>query len=168
MSCVAHDEILACLVRARVPFATIEHPAVVTREDALTLVPELVPRLVTTIAFEVRGGAPVLVATRAGDRVRYRLLAAALGVNRRLLRLMAGSDIEAVLGFEVGGVGPFPVADGVRIVIDSAVAGAGSIVCGAGVKTRSLELSGTDLVRATGAVVAGIATEDGSTEGDSA
>lgn len=157
MSTAAFAAVCGQLERAAVSYRVLEHPPVVTVEQARRLVPELVARLATTVVFSVKDGGYVLVATRAGDRVGYRELASALSVNRRRLRLAGPEEVEAALGFEVGGVGPFPVAGVDQVIIDAGVAARGRVVCGAGLRTRSVDIAVADLVTVSQAAIAEVA-----------
>ena len=58
--------------------------------------------------------------------------------------------MEEELGFEVGGVGPFPVVDGMQIYFDSTLAGAGRIYCGSGLNTRTVAMQFADLLAVSG------------------
>jgi len=98
----------------------------------------------------------VLAALLHTDLVDYKKLADAVGVNRRDLRSVAASDIQVELGFEIGGVGPFPICDKTEIVIDDTARDLTSILCGSGKNTCSIEIDVRDLVRVANAIVAPI------------
>ena len=98
----------------------------------------------------------VLAATPHIDRVDYKKLAAALGVNRRSLRSVSPGDVERELGFQVGGIGPFALRDGVQVVFDEACSDLGKVFCGAGINTVTLEIDVADLIRLSAAIVAPI------------
>jgi len=148
----AFETIIGMLEAGNVPYVLHEHPAVTTIDEARELVPELVENLVKTVAFELKGDGWVLVATPCDTRVEYKALARALGCKRTDLRLMPAAEVEAELGFEIGGVGPFPVSDRVRVVLDARLSGRSVVRCGCGLRTRSVELAREDLVRVSNAL----------------
>jgi Cys-tRNA(Pro)/Cys-tRNA(Cys) deacylase len=89
-----------------------------------------------------------------------------LGCNRRALRLLPAPRVEAELGFEVGGLGPFAIRPDIEVVIDTALLAQRWMRCGAGLRTRTLELAVADAVRASRARVAAIARRAPVSEGD--
>lgn len=134
------------------------HAEVRTIEEAAQRAPHLLDKLVKTIAFAIEPGPRIVLATVARDaQVDYKQLSAVLTCNRRALRLLAASRVESELGFEVGGLGPFAIAAHIEVVIDSAVLAQRWLRCGAGLRTRTLELDVDDVVRASAAQVATIA-----------
>lgn len=155
---ILHARILALLDEAGVPYRVHEHAPVRTIEDAFAFAPHLTTNLVKTIAFEIADSTRVVfAAVGTHAQVDYKRLAAHCGCNRRALRLLPPWRVEAELGFEVGGLGPFAIGDAHMAVIDRAVLALPYLRCGAGVRTRTLELAPADLVRATGADMADIA-----------
>jgi Cys-tRNA(Pro)/Cys-tRNA(Cys) deacylase len=74
-------------------------------------------------------------------------LADALDVKRRDLRSISPEQVESELGFEIGGVGPFPVREDIRVVFDQALAPLGNVFCGSGRNTRTIEMKSADLIR---------------------
>jgi prolyl-tRNA editing enzyme YbaK/EbsC (Cys-tRNA(Pro) deacylase) len=61
---------------------------------------------------------------------------------------MAAATVAARLGVEVGGLGPFPITPGAIVIIDSEVSAWPVMRCGAGSRSRTVELRPADLVRA--------------------
>ncbi|MCC6710020.1 MAG: YbaK/EbsC family protein [Gammaproteobacteria bacterium] len=152
------ENILALLAEAGVTPTVHEHAAVRTIEEAQQLAPHLVANLAKTIAFEIEPGRRVVLAAIAHHaQVDYKALSALLGCNRRALRLLPAARVEAELGFEVGGLGPFALRPDIEVVMDSALLAQSFLRCGAGVRTRTLELPVADAVRASRARVASIA-----------
>lgn len=132
-----------------------------TIDEARRQVPELVVDLLKTVAFErVPGTQRVLAAVPARCGVDYRALAQALGCSRRALRLLPPARVEAELGFEIGGVGPWPVTADVVVVLDAALGDDARVRCGGGTCTRTVELRAGDLARVSGALRAPIAVDD--------
>ncbi len=149
MTAAVPERILALLEASGASYRMHEHVAVTTVEEARMRVPELTGNLLKTIAFEVVGTPRrVLAATAADSDIDYKALAVALGCNRRELRLLPAARIEAELGFEVGGVGPFPVHEAIEVVIDAAIEPRLIVRCGAGLRTRTLEIALGGLIQA--------------------
>lgn len=152
------EKIITLLAAADVTPTVHEHAAVRTIDEAHSLAPHLVEHLVKTIAFEIEPGPRVVLAAVAHHaQVDYKALSAVLGCNRRALRLIPAPRVEAELGFEVGGLGPFAILPHIEVVLDAALLEQGWLRCGAGLRTRTLELATADVVRASGARVAVIA-----------
>ena len=152
-------KITSLLNTARCRFTIHRHEPIVTVADAVARAPELTKTLLKTIVFRKKNGVWVLAALLHTDRVDYKRLAEAVGINRRDLRPVAASDIQAELGFEIGGVGPFPICDNTEIVIDDTARDLKSILCGSGKNTCSIEIDVRDLVRVANAIVAPISRE---------
>ena len=145
-----YDKIVALLTHSGVAFEILHHEVIRTAADAERAVPGLVDHLVKTVAFQIKDGAYVLAGVPARARIDYKRLADLLGVNRRLLRSLSPEQVEEELGFEVGGVGPFPVVDGMQIYFDSTLAGAGRVYCGSGLNTRTVAMQFADLLAVSG------------------
>ena len=139
--------ILERLEKHHVEFIVHEHAAVTTIEDAEDKASHLVERLIKTIVFQLKDGGWVLAGVPCHARVDYRKLAAVLGVNRRQLRSMSPEGVTRELGFEIGGVGPFPVQNDVRVVFDESLQYLEMVRCGSGKNTQTLELSFRDLLQ---------------------
>ncbi|MBD3306971.1 hypothetical protein GF339_11145 [candidate division KSB3 bacterium] len=154
-----YETILGWLTERGVAFRLHAHEAVRTIDDAEQKAPVLVEKLIKTVAFRVKDGGWVLAGVRSSDRIDYRKLAAVLGVNRRQLRSVSPQEIESELGFEVGGVGPFPVRDDVTVIFDRHLRNAGTIYCGSGKNTQTLELAFEDLVEMTAGEIQAITRE---------
>jgi Cys-tRNA(Pro)/Cys-tRNA(Cys) deacylase len=146
---VVHEEILRRLERARIPFEVHAHEPVTTVDQARERVPHLLDGLIKTVVFRTAEGLWVLAAVEAGRRVHYKRLADALGRSRTELRPVSPEEVERQLGFQVGGVGPFPSGEGVRVVLDQAVTRLERVRCGSGRNDRTLTLRTEDLIRLT-------------------
>jgi Cys-tRNA(Pro)/Cys-tRNA(Cys) deacylase len=154
-----YETILDLLCQRGIQFKTHVHEAVRTIDDAKRIAPALVPVLLKTVVFKIKDSFWVLAAVRCRDRIDYRKLAAALKINRRQLCTLSPEEIEVELGYEVGGVGPIPVRGDVKAVFDSNLRDIGTICCGSGRNTRTLELEFFDLLRASGGQIHSIARE---------
>lgn len=153
---MAYQRILDLLTEQKVNFTLHHHDAVTTIEDAKEKAPALVERLIKTIVFTVKGGGWILAGVPCEERIDYRKLAAALGVNRRQLRSVSPEEVEQALGFEIGGVGPIPVQDNVKVIFDRSLLAVETVRCGSGKNTQTLELAFAELVRVTGGEVCSI------------
>ncbi len=143
-------KILEVLEQHQIECIVHKHAAVITIEDAEKKASSLVEGLIKTIVFHIKDTAWVLAGIPCHARVDYRKLSAALGVNRRQLRSASPEDVRRVLGFEIGGVGPFPVQDDVQIIFDEGLRFHDRVRCGCGKNTRTLELKFTDLLHVSG------------------
>ena len=144
---MAFEKIHSLLESGGVQYTLHSHPAVCTIEDAETKVPHLTRNLLKTVVFQAKGDHWILAAVKGRDRIDYRELARAFHLNRRQIRTVSPKTVEVQLGFEVGGIGPFPVHDMVRIVVDKELADIGTIFCGSGKNTITIEMDIVDLIR---------------------
>ena len=152
------ERIAALLDSGGVAYTRYEHAPVNTIEEAYARAPHLTANLLKTIAFEIdRRDRIVLAAVACDAQVDYKKLSAILGCNRRELRLIPAARVATELGFEVGGLGPFAVAPAVEVVLDADIMRQPFVRCGAGVRTRTLELAPAELARASHARIAEIA-----------
>ncbi len=135
------------------PFALYTHPAVSTIEDAEIKVPHLTKNLLKTIVFKIKGSDWVFAVVKGQDRIDYKELARAFNVNRRQIRTVSPDRVEEQLGFEIGGIGPFPVNDTIKIIMDQALTGIGMIFCGSGKNTVTIEMDISDLIKLVNPVI---------------
>lgn len=150
---MVYEKIIEMLAASGAAYEVLEHEVIRTAADAEAAVPGLVDSLVKTIAFEVKNGGWVLAGVPAKGRIDYKKLAALLGVNRRMLRSLSPEQVMVDLGFEVGGVGPFPVDSSMTIYFDEGLGEAGKIYCGSGRNTRTVAIAFADLLRISGGVL---------------
>jgi len=129
------------------------HEPVTTIEAARRKVPHLTHNLLKTIVFRIKDTAWILAAVNGDARIHYKKLADAVGVKRKALRSISPDLVESELGFEIGGVGPFPVRPDIRVVFDQSVGKTGNVFCGSGRNTRTVEMDIADLVALTGGSV---------------
>lgn len=148
----AYDKVLAMLAESGAAYRFHDHVPIRTIDEAHEKAPHLTVNLLKTVVFRIRDGGWALAAVGGGDRIHYKKLGDALGVNRRDLRSASPEEVRSSLGFEVGGVGPFPVAEDVRVVIDRGLQDLGVIHCGSGLNTRTVEMELLELVGLSGAV----------------
>lgn len=150
-----HEQRITELLAARaVPFRLHAHVVSRTVADAEALLPFPLDSLLKTVVFRVKGGPWVLVACRGQDRVDYRRLADACGVKRADLARPGPEEVEAALGFAIGGISPIPPDAATLAIVDTtAAATLGTVYCGAGRNDRTLEIAIADLIAVAGARV---------------
>lgn len=146
--------ILGALDASGVPYTIHEHAPSVTIQNADDNLWFPVERLVKTIAFRIKGGGFVLVALCGYSQVDYKKLAAAVGVNRTKLMRMTPEEIDAELGYVLGGVAPFAPNDQTRVMLDSGVMAWPTVYCGTGRQDRTLEIASQELAQVTAAHIA--------------
>ena len=144
---MAFQTIHLMLQNSGMPFRLHDHVPVRTYEDALTRVPHLTRNLIKTIVFKIKDSHWILAGVSGSDRINYKLLGQAFHVNRKLIRAVSPDQVEKELGFEIGGTGPFPVNQNVRVILDERLMELGTVFCGSGKNTRTVEMSVIDLAR---------------------
>lgn len=145
-----YAKIIEMLDKSGLPHTLHDHPRVRTIEEAHEKVPHLTRNLIKTVVFRIKNGKWVLAAVNGAGRIHYKKLGDALGVKRKDLRSVSPDEVARELGFEVGGVGPFPVSPDVEVVFDRGLEGVGLVFCGSGINTRTVEMEIRDLIRLTG------------------
>lgn len=148
-----YDKVVQMLDDSGALYRLHDHMPVCTIDDAREKVPHLTRNLLKTIVFRIKSDGWVLASVDGARRIDYRKLAEALGVSRRALRSISPEEVASELGFQVGGVGPFPVRDDVSVIVDTAVTGNGGVFCGSGRNTRTVEIDLAALITLTGARV---------------
>ena len=157
---IVYDQILTLLQNENVPFELHEHVPVRTVAEVEEKLPFLLDKMLKTVAFRVKDGRFVLAGLRGHDRIDYRQLAVYCGVNRRAIASMAPDAVEAELGFEVGGVGPFALQPEVTVLLDEQLAEMGTVYCGSGRNTTTLAIDFADLLRVCGGEMVSLARGD--------
>ena len=145
-----YPSVIAMLEHSGYPFRVHAHPPVTTLEEARRRVPHLTRHLLKTVAFRIKAADWILAAVTGEVRIHYKKLAEALAIKRTDLRSIAPDQVESALGFQLGGVGPFPVRDDIRVVFDQALVSLDLIFCGSGRNTRTIEMRIADLIHLTG------------------
>ncbi len=145
-----YEQILSLLDSHGVAYELHEHEPVRTVAEVETKLPFLLDKMLKTVAFRVKDGRFILAGLRGHDRIDYRQLAAYCGVNRRAVASMSPDAVEAELGFEVGGVGPFVLQPEVIVLLDEQLAELGTVYCGSGKNTVTLAIDFADLLRVCG------------------
>jgi len=159
---IIYEQVKAMLDAAGVPYRIHAHQPIRTIEEARVQVPHLTRNLLKTVVFKIKDAQWVLASVKGGARIHYKKLADACRVKRTALRSVSPEQVEEDLGFQVGGVGPFPVNRTIRVVLDQDLQGLDSIFCGSGRNTRTIEMKMTDLMTLTAATVYPIVKADAS------
>ena len=133
------------------------HAPSVTIADADANLAFPVERLLKTIAFRNKRGGWVLAGLCGYAQVDYKRLAEAVRVNRTQLMRLELHEVEAELGYAIGGVAPIAPNDQTHVYLDAGVLRHATIFCGTGRRDRTLEIAPADLVRITAAHVAPLA-----------
>lgn len=150
------ETVQSLLTQSKVTFQLHHHDPVVTVEQAKAIVPHLTVNLIKTIVFKIKDGPWILAGVNGPDRIHYKYLADIFGINRKLIRAVSGPEVETGLGFEIGGVGPFPVTSNVSVILDQSLMDLPHVFCGSGRNTVTIEISPRDLATAGQASIAGI------------
>lgn len=124
---------------------------------ALTLAPQQVFK---TLITELDGRLIVAVVP-VSAQLDLRALAEVLGGKKA--RMAAVADAERATGYVTGGISPLGHRKRLPVVIDVSVRDFDTVFCGAGRRGLQLELAPDELVRASKATVAPIATRSGET-----
>lgn len=155
-----YEQILSLLDSAGAAYELHEHEPVRTVAEVEARLPFLLDKMLKTVAFRVKDGRFILAGLRGHDRIDYRQLATWCGVNRRSVASMSPEAVEAELGFEVGGVGPFALQPDVHVLLDERLAELGTVYCGSGKNTVTLAIEFADLRRVCGGEVVRLARVD--------
>ncbi|MGA7979835.1 MAG: YbaK/EbsC family protein [Chromatiaceae bacterium] len=143
---MSYQLVLHLLEASGVAYNLHTHPPIRTVEEAEERFQLPTTNLAKTVVFRIKEGDWVLAAVRGRDRIHYKALADALGVRRTDLRAIGPDEVETELGFEVGGVGPFPVREDLRVLFDRGALALECVVCGSGRNTVSVEIATRDLI----------------------
>lgn len=155
----AFRKVMGLLAASGASYRIHEHPPVCTVAEAHARVPHLTHHLIKTIVFKIKQGKWILAAVDKDDRVDYKRLADALGVKRTALRSIPPERVPRELGFQVGGIGPFPISEEIQVIADQGLVAMGTILCGGGLNTRTVEIDIQALITLAGAVTAPIVKE---------
>ena len=147
------------LERAKIPF-TLHEYAHDPRHDsygleaseALGVPPE---RVFKTLVAAVDGSLAVAVVP-VDRQLDLKALAAAVGGKKAVLAEVSAA--ERATGYVAGGISPVGQKRRLPVVIDASAAGLATMFCSAGRRGLEIEIVTADLVTATGATVAPIAT----------
>ena len=155
-----HEQIIDLLDASGVAYELHEHEPVRTVAEVEARLPFLLDKMLKTVAFRVKDGRTILAGLRGHDRIDYRQLAAHCGVNRRAVASMSPQAVEAELGFEVGGVGPFAFQPDVTVLLDTHLAEMETVYCGSGKNSVTLGIDFADLLRTCGGKLVRLARVD--------
>jgi Cys-tRNA(Pro)/Cys-tRNA(Cys) deacylase len=150
---MVYTKVIDMLKESGFTYTVHEHTPVTTVDEAHQRVPHLTHNLLKTVVFRIKDAHWILAAVTGNVRIHYKKLADAMGVKRKDLRSIAPEQVESELGFEIGGVGPFPVREDIRVVFDKTLAPLDNVFCGSGKNTRTIEMKSADLIRLANARV---------------
>ncbi|MBK7894526.1 MAG: YbaK/EbsC family protein [Anaerolineaceae bacterium] len=157
---IVYDQIVNLLQSNKISYEMHVHEPVRTVAEVEEKLPFLLDKMLKTVAFRVKDGRFILAGLRGHDRIDYRQLAAYCGVNRRAVESMSPEAVDAELGFEVGGVGPFALRPEVIVLLDEQLAGLDIVYCGSGRNTATVAIGFADLLRVCGGEVVRLARND--------
>jgi Cys-tRNA(Pro)/Cys-tRNA(Cys) deacylase len=143
---MVYTKVIDMLEKSGFPYAVHEHTPVTTVDEAHQKVPHLTRNLLKTVVFRIKDAQWILAAVTGNVRIHYKRLADAMAVKRRDLRSISPEQVESELGFQIGGVGPFPVRRDIRVVFDQTLAPLDTVFCGSGKNTRTIEMRCDDLI----------------------
>lgn len=159
---MAHKKILSILNNLGIKYKVLTHHPVVSVDDYKDSIPFDIKFLVKTLVFRSKDYRWILAAVRGQDRIDYGKLGRCLKVPRDTIRVPDKKEIETELGFQIGGIGPFPVVENVKILLDFKIKSLQKIYCGAGKNDMSLEISTEDLIRTGNSLVCDITRDQNS------
>ena len=147
------------LERAKIPFTLHEYAHDprhgsygLEASEALGIPPE---RMFKTLVTAVDGALAVGVVP-VHRQLDLKALAAAVGGKKAAMAEVAAA--ERATGYVAGGISPVGQKRRLPVVIDASAAGLATMFCSAGRRGLEIEIAPADLVKATGATVAPIAT----------
>jgi prolyl-tRNA editing enzyme YbaK/EbsC (Cys-tRNA(Pro) deacylase) len=155
----AFDVIFAQLHDHAIEHRILEHAPAGTVEEAVAVGFDI-NTMLKTVVFRAKGEPAryFLCGVRAQDAVDYKKLAEATGVKRDELVRPPPAEVESVLGFEAGAVGPFVVTETTQVFFDQiAVQTLDWVHCGCGRRDHTLEARVADLIRLSAGSVAPLA-----------
>jgi len=145
------------LERAGIPFTLHEYAHDPRNEsygteasEALGVSPD---RVFKTLVAEVDGALVTGVVPVEGQ-LDLKALAAACGGKKAAMAQVAAA--ERATGYVAGGISPVGQRKRLRVVVDASALEFATVFCSAGRRGLEIELAPADLVRATGATVAGL------------
>jgi Cys-tRNA(Pro)/Cys-tRNA(Cys) deacylase len=147
------------LERTKIPFTLHEYAHDPRHEsygleasEALGVPPE---RVFKTLVAAVDGSLAVGVVP-AGRQLDLKALAAAVGGKKAVMADVTAA--ERATGYVTGGISPVGQKRRLPVVVDSSALELAAMFCSAGRRGLEIEIAPADLVRASGATVAPIAT----------
>src|SRR6516162_1461863 len=147
------------LERAKIPFTLHEYAHDprhgsygLEASEALGIPPE---RMFKTLVAAV-GGSLAVGVVPVHRQLDLKALAAAAGGKRAVMAEVAAA--ERATGYVAGGISPVGQKRRLPVVVDESALSLGAMFCSAGRRGLEIEIAPADLIKATGATVAAIAT----------
>ncbi len=150
---MVYDEVIRILREKGATFRIHEHEPVITMLDVEKKLPFPRERLLKTLVFRIRNSFWILAVIKGLDKVEYRKLATAFGVDRDDLVKPSTEEMKSELGFQMGGICPIPTRDSIKAIFDENVLNMDVVYCGVGRNDRSLEIGLQDLLRVSKAKI---------------
>ena len=151
----AYEKIINILNQNSIKYKVYEHEEVFTINDVKNKLLFDYNKLVKTIVFSHKEKF-IFVVLNGDNSIDYKKLSKALNIRRDDFKMANGEEIEKELGYQIGGISPIPTESNIVVIIDKKVLDKEKIYCGIGVRTKSLELKSSDLVKVAGAEVSDI------------
>ncbi|MEZ4668745.1 MAG: YbaK/EbsC family protein [Anaerolineae bacterium] len=133
------------------------HVPVRTVADSLEKLPFPLENYLTSVVFQIKNGAWILVGRRGTDRIDYKKLASVLGARREQVSTPSPDEVHAALGIEVGTISPIPTIEGIHVLLDSHLPPGVGLFAGSGLAGRTLEITLEEVIRVTGGKIVDIA-----------
>ena len=118
-----------------------------TARDAAAALGCPVGAIASSLVF-MADGSPLLIVTSGAHRVDVDLVAGALGGTE--LRQATPEEVRAATGFPIGGVSPVGHADGLRVLVDRALAAYPAVWAAGGTPNAVFPTSFAELLGASG------------------
>jgi Cys-tRNA(Pro)/Cys-tRNA(Cys) deacylase len=151
------------LVRSEIGYRVVAHASLSAPvrgpDDVARLLPIAIDRIAKTL-FVVGGidrTSSALVVVPVRDNVELAVTATAMGWQTAALATRA--ELSERIGQQPFGVSPLAAPHGVTVLVDVRLASGAPVLVGAGVSGLEVEIDPSDLVRSTGAVVAGFGVD---------
>jgi len=149
------DEIVNLLRSQSIDCKIHEHEAVVSIDDVKTKTFFPHEKLLKTLVFK-NNRQYILIVIPGDKRLDYKKLSKCLNVSRQSLIFAQPGEVQEELRCEIGGVSPIIPRSEVLVLIDKNAKNQGVVFCGAGERSKTLEIKADDLIKASNARVADI------------
>lgn len=134
-----------------VPFREFSHEGPVrSLEQAAEERGQRPEQVVRSILFRLAQDEYLMVVVGGPKQINWKALRHVVGHSR--MTMATPDEVRAVTGYEIGAVGPFALAQPVRIFLDESVMREEEISLGSGVRGTAVILTAADLARTLGDV----------------
>lgn len=137
----------AALRALDVPHRVFDHPSPPrSLEEAAAARGHRPDQVLRSLLFRSDLGEHLMVLVAGPAQVPWTALRRHLG--RQRISLPSAEEVLAITGYPVGAVAPFGLAEPMRVIVDSGVAGQGELSMGSGERGRAIILRAADLLSA--------------------